>query len=704
MTRRALGVALTLTVTVIGATSVVAGPSPAPVDDRRITAEEAAAIAVNDLTERGAGYRLRHPRRQVDFTPDGVSVEGVRGAPEWTWNLERVSSSTGRVLVEAGPVAPVAVEPTLIRYDRCALHEDYRVKQNSVEQLLVIPEPLPLDGGDLVVTGAVACDGRLAEERHGWTWRGPRGEVTLGRVTVFDAEGEVVPARFEVTSNATRLVVDGDALLTAAYPVVVDPELGSNDYRISDMGPDGDPDYDAFDAAVAYNSVNNQYLVVWAGDDTPGGLVDEEYEIFGQVLTATGSQLGYSDVRISFAGGTGSSSTRAFRPDVAFNSTYNQYLVVWSADNPEDGCVDNEFEIWGQVVDPNLFPLYGGNFRISFNGGSGNAAYDADYPALAYNPHADEFLVVWEGDHNGGGMVDNEFEIWAQRVYSTGVLVGSNLRMSDMGGTGDAAYDAFSPDVVYNSREFEYLVVWYGDDNSGGLVDDEFEIFGQMITWEGAGTGPNDFRISDMGGTGDPSYDAFHPSAAYNPLRNEYLVVWQGDDNVGGVVEGEMEVFSQRFTPDAAGVGPNDFRLSDVGGVGDPNYDVMWGPEVAYSPILDQYMVVWGGEDNVGGMVNGEWEIFAQMLNGDVTDGIGPNDERISDAGGIGNTLFTTYSPVVAANTWNGQFLVAWHGDDNVGTLVQGEYEIFIQRMDGMAVFVDAFESGTTGAWSSVQP
>jgi len=235
-------------------------------------------------------------------------------------------------------------------------------------------------------------------------------------------------------------------------------------------------------------------------------------------------------------------------------------------------------------------------------------------------------------------------------------------------------------------------------------VDDELEIYGQLVDEDLAGVGANDARLSDMGGTGDLVYDAFHPSVAYNPMRNEYLVVWQGDDNVGGLVDNEFEIFSQRLDADLGGLGGNDYRLSDVGGVGDLTYNVAWGPEVTYSPILDQYMVVWGGEDNVGGMVDGEWEIFAQMLNGDVSDGIGPNDERISDAGGIGENSYTTYSPVVVANTWNGQFMVAWHGDDNEGTLVQGEQEIFIQRMDSMAVFVDPFESGDTAGWSSAVP
>ena len=141
MRRTALSVVITLTMV------VVAGLAAASVDERRISTEEAAVIAVNDLSEVGAGYHLRQPRRVVDFTPAGVRIEGRRGAPEWTWTLESVSSSAGRVLVGPGPVAPMAVEPTLVRYDRCLLHEDYRLKRSSVEQLLVIPEPLPLEGG-----------------------------------------------------------------------------------------------------------------------------------------------------------------------------------------------------------------------------------------------------------------------------------------------------------------------------------------------------------------------------------------------------------------------------------------------------------------------------------------------------------------------------------------------------------------------------
>ena len=59
---------------------------------------------------------------------------------------------------------------------------------------------------------------------------------------------------------------------------------GANDFRISDMGPDGNTAYDAFDSSVAYNPAANEYLVAWDGDDDSAPLVDDELEIFGRRL------------------------------------------------------------------------------------------------------------------------------------------------------------------------------------------------------------------------------------------------------------------------------------------------------------------------------------------------------------------------------------------------------------------------------------
>jgi hypothetical protein len=75
-------------------------------------------------------------------------------------------------------------------------------------------------------------------------------------------------------------------------------EVGANDFRLPFLGNDGIRNFGAFDAAVAYNGRNHEYLVVWTGDD----FTDEEFAIFGQRIdAATGALLG-GKIRLSDRG------------------------------------------------------------------------------------------------------------------------------------------------------------------------------------------------------------------------------------------------------------------------------------------------------------------------------------------------------------------------------------------------------------------
>jgi hypothetical protein len=128
-------------------------------------------------------------------------------------------------------------------------------------------------------------------------------------------------------------------------------QTGTNDFRLSDMGPDGNGDYDAFSPVVAYNSTGNEYLVVWWGDDDTGDLVEGENEIFGQRLDgATGDAVGDNDFRLSDMGPDGDPDYDAEHPAVAYGSADDGFLVVWRGDDNRDGMVDSEFEIFGQGV------------------------------------------------------------------------------------------------------------------------------------------------------------------------------------------------------------------------------------------------------------------------------------------------------------------------------------------------------------------
>ncbi len=118
------------------------------------------------------------------------------------------------------------------------------------------------------------------------------------------------------------------------------------------MGPNGDASFDAFDPAVSYNPTDNEYLVVWRGDDNTAPLVDQEFEIFGRRLNAgTGSTL-QNDFRLSDMGPNGGASFAAARPAVAHNATNNEHLVVWDGDDDTPPLADNEFEIFGQRFGP----------------------------------------------------------------------------------------------------------------------------------------------------------------------------------------------------------------------------------------------------------------------------------------------------------------------------------------------------------------
>ena len=473
-----------------------------------------------------------------------------------------------------------------------------------------------------------------------------------------------------------KLVLFLIILVSIPIETVRADEVGTNDFRISDMGTDGTTTFSATFPAVAYNATNNEYLVVWMGDDTTDG----EFEIYGQrINAATGAEVGTNDFRISDMGTDGNVAFEVREPAVAYNATNNEYLVVWRGDDTTDG----EFEIFGQRLDAAGGELGTNDFRISDMGTDGNPALDATDPEIAYNATNNEYLVVWRGDDDTPPLVDNEYEIFGQRIdAATGAEVGTNdFRISDMGTDGDNTFRADDPAVAYNATNNEYLVVWMGWDNTAPLVLDEPEIFIQRINAAtGAEVGTNDFRISDMGTDGDVTFAAFDPKIAYNTTNNEYLVVWWGDDNTAPLVDEDNEVFGQRIDATGAEVGTNDFRISDMGTEGDANFDVR-NPDVAYNEANEEYLVVWHGDDNTAPLVDNETEIFGQRINGATGAEVGTNDFRISDMGTDGDVAFESSSPKVDYNATNNEYLVVWHGDDNTAPLVVNENEIFGQRL-----------------------
>lgn len=140
-----------------------------------------------------------------------------------------------------------------------------------------------------------------------------------------------------------------------------------------------------------------------------------------------------------------------FLPAVAYNSQHQQYLAVWH--NQWSGSRD----IYGQRLGRNG-ALEGPWFAISYG------ANDRMAPAVTYNATNDEYLVVYMYDLLGDGT---RFDIMAQRVNWDGNLIGSPFQIITYA---DRTFD--SPKVVWNNDANEYLIVWHARVISTGLSSD----------------------------------------------------------------------------------------------------------------------------------------------------------------------------------------------------------------------------------------
>ncbi len=348
-------------------------------------------------------------------------------------------------------------------------------------------------------------------------------------------------------------------------------------------------------SAVAYNSWWQEYLVVWARDFANG-----ERHIYGQFVDHDGTLIGSPFLISGFIGSCG-------QPDVVYNSSRNEYLVVYQFSSPSGyGIYGLRLNASGQAV----------STQITFAASATDQYWD---PAVAYATVSSAYLVVWDR-HQPTGSTGIQFTLSGVEARS---LTGDGTTMSNiLAVTGMLAYvDPAMPDVAYTRAGDEFLVVWqqWFDSNhtdrdimgqriglTGGIhligsgisiyyaTDDETEpaaawvprpsgggeylvtcsralspsstcyIYGQLMTDAGARHGPS-FLISPDSGS--------MPAVAGNENTHEFLVAWKH----GGVI--------QARTVTTVGV-PGPYAASQPDGL-DPHY-----PAVAAGPLGD-YLVTY---------------------------------------------------------------------------------------------------------------
>jgi hypothetical protein len=314
-----------------------------------------------------------------------------------------------------------------------------------------------------------------------------------------------------------------------------------------------------YSPVVAYNSLNNSYLVLYFKFE-----YDTQSSVRGQLINPYGISYGPEFVV---------SITASYNPSIAYDSVNQRYMVVWN------DIRSNYWDIWGHLLNPDG-TLNGKEFFISINPSS------QEGPSIAYDSATQRFLVAWADDRNSGRT---DWDIYGQLVNSDGTLNGPDFFICN------APNGQSHPVVSYDSVNKRFLVAWM--DYRGGS---SWDIYGQFVNPDGTRAGTN-FVISD---TPSQQYSPGNiPSLAYDSINQKFLVVWQ--DIRSGTSYGTYgHVYGQLVNWDGTLNGVN-FVISNA-----PESQLY--PSIAYDNAKQRFLVVW--QDNRGGS---SWDIYGQLVNPD---------------------------------------------------------------------------------------
>jgi len=257
-------------------------------------ADVAATAHGVQATEHGA--RAIGPTYGADFTAAGVTFTPVLGS-----RAERPMPVTFRftevrrgdiVMHQTTSASMPQVEGDRVRYVHGnGLTEVYDVRQGGIEQSFVFATR-PTGSGDLVVRGAITSVLEGAADGAGVRFALPSGDgVSFGAVTGVDANGATVKGSLRLVGTTLELSLPDAFVESAAYPLVLDPLIGSV-VNIGDVAgaPDRAP-------SVAYDEATNRYLVVWNVQ-----YAASSWEVRGQLTNGAGLPLSAPPMTISAPG------------------------------------------------------------------------------------------------------------------------------------------------------------------------------------------------------------------------------------------------------------------------------------------------------------------------------------------------------------------------------------------------------------------
>ncbi|WP_236613372.1 T9SS type A sorting domain-containing protein [Nonlabens dokdonensis] len=311
------------------------------------------------------------------------------------------------------------------------------------------------------------------------------------------------------------------------------------------------------------------------------------------------------------------------------------------------------------------------DFRISDAGGFGNNLIAVDFPDMAYNPVTQNYLVVWESDDTDQiGVVDNNTQIVGRFVDLNGVILGNDFLISSLN-LGDNMLTNTRPRVAYNSVDNNFMVVYEAE-----FMIDRREIFGVIVDANGVITTP-DFRITSTSNAINPTIKSRTPAISYNPVLNEYFMVYVYVIESTPTMPGTVEIEGQRISSNGALLGSTIF-ITDSSTGAQTNSSI---PDVIFNSQTNEYVVTYSASP-----LPLEEEAYVTIVSQNGTVGIAT---QISNRGSISNVAFGAIMVRAAWDQINNQYLFVYESPNNSAN----EFDVFGVIYDNtMNVVVPEFE------------
>lgn len=523
----------------VGRSSSTQGPANREVREAWEREQKARRL---ELREKNGEYSNNNGTRIVHFDSNRVELSSTRlpdGSHDYVrYALERIAQA-GQVLATGGAAQPRLADGAIV-YDRGVYQEQYQIRDEGMEQLFVIPA---LTGtGDLVVSGSFDTNLTPVATGNGVSFRNASGveAAYYKEAFVVDAAGNKLSIPISFTGGSVTLTVPQAWLATAAFPVTIDPLLGTAFTVDASITQSYFRTHD-----VVWNSVNSEYVVFWNEEFSVG-----DTDVLFARYTSTGGFIssGYVD---------------AFDDELEVQASYmpstNSILIVW-ADSVDSGA-GYGYEVYGIVMNGgtdtflSVLPFFISTFT--------NDGIDDFYADVATDNT--NWLVVW----NRTPSTTQNSDVYAQLVTSGGVLSGANFTLVADG------WDSIRPTVAFNGSQ--YQTAW--SDHS--TTSNTGEIWGGGVTTAGAPTG-----FSQFSGAAD-GVDRDWPDVAGNSTNLESLVVWHENASLYDVATPTGNVSGRRISDTGAPLGTGQFAIQNDGG--DEH-----APGVFWNSTKNQYLVMWG--------------------------------------------------------------------------------------------------------------